>query len=356
MRFNWRGRGAQIGVNLRPLGKRTEIDGHPRIARGAARRALVAALSLSLLAGICPICRALSTAQTESHAQSPEAGSDIALVHVKELIREGKFSDADAALLPILRQHDDSATAHMLLGLVKYQEDRPAESLAEFTRAAQLSPPRASELVVVALDYVKLKDLANADRWMTMALDKAPTSVAAWRYLGGIKYSENRFSEAIGAYKRCIELQPEDVLAEDGLGRSYEGLSRNEDAAAAYRKALDWQSATGQKHEQPLLHLGSLLIRQGQAESAMPYLEAAENLAPGDAGVHQQLGEGYTKLNQVTKAQAELEKAIELSPNDSHLHWLIASVYRKLGLTEKADEESRKFSALVGSHSNDETP
>jgi tetratricopeptide (TPR) repeat protein len=284
------------------------------------------------------------------------AASDAQLANAKKLIAQGKLTETEAELRAYLAEHDDSAPAHTLLGLVKYQQDNPAESLAEFTRSAQLTKPRASELVVVGLDYVKLGDLANADKWMTVAVQMAPTSAGAWRYLGGIKYSENRFSEAIEAYQKCLQLQPQDVMSEDGIGRSYEGLTRDENAAAAYRTALGWQAQAAVKHAQPLLHLGALLNREGQAKEAIPYLEAAEALTPDDEDVHRQLGQGYTRLNQLGKAQAELEKAIALAPRDSHLHWLLASVFRKEGMTEDAERETRIFSELVGAHSNDKTP
>jgi tetratricopeptide (TPR) repeat protein len=299
----------------------------------------------------------------QSEALGPGATSagdadhaDSGLTNAKSMLRQGKPSEAEAILRDYLRGHEDSAKAHVLLGLATFEENRPADSLAEFTRAAHLSPPGASELVVVSLDYVKLKDLPDADRWMSAALEKAPKNVAAWRYMGGIKYSENRFSEAIEAYRKCLELQPEDVLAEDGVGRSYEGLGRDEDAEAALRMALDWQSHAVTKYAQPLLHLGSLLIRHGQTREALSYLEEAEALSPDDEDVHKQLGEGYARLNQLGKAQVELEKSIQLSPKDSHLHWLLASVYRREGQVENAERESQRFSELVGSHSNDKVP
>jgi Flp pilus assembly protein TadD len=120
--------------------------------------------------------------------------------------------------------------------------------------------------------------------------------------------------------------------------------------------ALDWQSHAVTKYAQPLLHLGSLLIRHGQTREALSYLEEAEALSPDDEDVHKQLGEGYARLNQLGKAQVELEKSIQLSPKDSHLHWLLASVYRREGQVENAERESQRFSELVGSHSNDKVP
>ena len=269
------------------------------------------------------------------------------------MIRRGEFARAAQALRAYLDEHADSATAHMLLGLVEYEQNRPADSLGEFTRAARLKSPRASELVIVGLDYVKLRDLANADKWMTVAVHKDPGSAGAWRYLGGIKYSENRFAGAIDAYRRCLQIVPRDVLSEDGIGRSMEGLGRDDEAEAAYRQAIAWQTGAAQKYAQPLLHLGILLTRKGQAAAGLEYLKHAEAIGPVDVELLQALGDAHMQLKQWSDAQAALERAIALAPRNSHLHWLLATVYRHEGKMEQAREQQHLFASLVGNHSND---
>lgn len=294
-------------------------------------------------------------AQTPASAcgDQDRAAADQQLSAIKLLVQGGRYPDAEAKLRDYIRSHETCAEAHVLLGLVKFNQDLPAESLAEFSLAARITPPGPAELVIVALDYLKLKDLLDADKWMTAALEKAPANAPAWRYLGGIKYAENRFAEAIAAYRRCLQLQPEDVLAQDGLGRSYEGLKQDEDALAAYRRALDMQSHARTKHAEPLLHLGTLLLHQAQADEAIPLLQSAEKIDAADPDVHQHLGEAYTQVKQFDKAETELQTAIELSPHEAHLHWLLASVYRKQGQTEKADKEARIFGKALSSDSSD---
>lgn len=252
-----------------------------------------------------------------------------------------------------LHSGQDGATARTLLGLIFYQEGRWADSLGEFTRAAKFRTPSPNELIVVGLDYVMLRDLENADKWMSIAAQRAPQNESAWQYLGGIKYSENRFDEAINAYEKCLTLHPRDVLVEDAIGRSLEGLSRDQDAVAAYRKALDWQAEARTKSPQPLLHLGALLSRLGQPQSALPLLLSADSIAPQNPDIHEQLGGVYKQLGQLPQAQAEVEQALTLSPGSSHLHWLMASIYRERGLNRQADREMKLYAALLGSHSSD---
>lgn len=314
---------------------------------------------------LCVACAAWNTSAAASQ-QNPQAAplesekssqilEDSQLTRIREMIRRHELAGAADALQSYLNQHPDSATAHMLLGLVEFEQNRPADSLGQFTHAAQLSPPRASELVIVALDYVKLKDLANADKWMTVAVQKDSQSAGAWRYLGGIKYSENRFAEAIEAYSRCLKIAPRDVPSEDGIGRSLEGLSRDAEAEVAYRQAIAWQANASRKYAQPLLHLGALLTRTGRAAAAVGYLQQAEAIDPQDVDLLQAEGEAYMQLKQWPEAQAALEKATAQSPDNSHLHWLLASVYRHRGMMQQARRQQEWFASLVGNHSNDKT-
>lgn len=289
----------------------------------------------------------------QSSGKDDSAMNQSGLERARVLIRQGDARGAEESVRRYLETGNDSGSARSLLGLVLYQEGRWAESLAEFTRAAKFRTPTPSELIVVGLDYVELKDLANADRWMTLATRREPQNEAAWQYLGGIKYSENRFAEAIDAYDKSLTLHPRDVLVEDAIGRCFEGLSRDEDALAAYRKSLDWQAETARKSPQPLLHLGALLARSGKPQSALPLLRSAEALAPEDAQIHEQLGTAYKQLGQLKDAQSEIEKSLSLSPGSSHLHWLLASIYRKEGLIDKANREMSEYSTLLGNHSSD---
>lgn len=275
------------------------------------------------------------------------------LASVRLLVREGKTHEAEEEIRDYLKRGIDGGEIRNLLGLILYQEGRPGESLAEFTRGARFKTPEPSELIVVALDYVLLRDLANADKWLSVAVQRQPEDVAAWRYLGGIKYSENRFAEAIDSYGKCLKMHPHDVLVEDGIGRSLEGLARDEDAAAAYRIAMEWQADARVKHLEPMLHLGSLLVRKGQLREALPLLQSAEALAPADAEVHERLGNLWMQLGEPAKAQSQVEVALKLAPDNSHLHWLLASIYRKEGLTDQSNGELKKYSALLGAHSSD---
>ena len=47
----------------------------------------------------------------------------------------------------------------------------------------------------------------------------------------------------MGVFRECLELDAKNVYAENGMGSAYERMSRLDEAAAAYRNIIAWQSA-----------------------------------------------------------------------------------------------------------------
>ena len=284
-------------------------------------------------------------------AQAPHSSPDTPLAEARTLADLGKWSEAEQVIRRYLETRNNSADAHYLLGFILFKKEDPKASLAEYTEGAKYRRPSATDLEVVARDYVLLKDYPDADKWFTKAVEWNPKDSLGWYYLGRTKYNENRFAEAIAAFQQCLKLNPKDVKAEDNLGLSYEGLNRSEEALAAYRNAIAWQANSHVKNAGPFLNLGSLLADGDRIDEGLSNLLEAARLDPRDYRVHRQLGKAYTRLNQLDKARSELETAVELAPQNAPVHFMLAQVYRRQGLMDKAKMENDRYTALVGSKS-----
>ena len=291
------------------------------------------------------------------------------LGRARMLADQGKVEEAGRIARQYLSQKPDSAEGHYLLGLIlfkenqlgpvvtdaydappasvaKYRSEKAKESLAEYTEGAKLATPSAFDLKIVGLNYVLLGDLSGADKWLTRSLAWNPGDADGWYYLGRAKYGENRFEEAVEAFKRSLELEPQNVKARDNLGLAYAGLNRAEDAMAAFHSAIQMQEMLEKKDVGPFVNLGSLLLDQNRASDALPHLVEAVAIAPEQSKCHELLGKAYSLLNRLPEAQMELEKAVALAPQSAHLHFMLGQIYRKRGLTEKAKNEFEKMSRL----------
>lgn len=284
---------------------------------------------------------------------SPANGSSVAvpqldpvLVNAKSLFEKGSILDADRLTRTYLESHPASADGHFLLGLILFKEVKAKDSLAEYTAGAKYRNPSAYDLEVVGLNYILLNDYMDADKWLSKSVQMDSRNWESWYYLGRTKYNENRFEEAVNAFRQALKLSPENVKAEDNLGLSYEGLGRREEAEKAYRDAIRWQSQLLQQNPGPYLDLGILLVEQNRPQDAIPYLQQAVQISPKDPKAHERLGRAYERLDRLSEAQAELEKAVEASPNDGALHYVLGQIYRRQGIKDKAQAEFEKSTEL----------
>jgi len=295
------------------------------------------------------------------HAQFPEAtraqttATTATLEEARTLIGGGQFKPAAAALRRSLQTDPHSSMAHTLLAYCLLRLDDPKGSLAEYTLAAAIEPPRAMDLQNVAKDYVLLNDFADADHWMTLATRVDGRDAEAWYGLGRIRYSLQRFQEATDCFLRALQLAPRSVKAENNLGLAYEGLNRTEDAVAAYRQAIAWQQSDEHPSEQPLLNLSIILVHQGKLQEAQDLLTKAVAVAPRDFHIREQLGHLFLQRGQLPQAQQQFEQAIALKPDNPSLHFMLGRVFHQEGQEERAKSEFARSAALSGYHSTPES-
>jgi len=261
------------------------------------------------------------------------------LSQARASLDHGQYADADKQLRDYLADHPSDVEAQYLLAFALFRENKPADSLKEYTQAARQRPPRAAELKTVALDYVLLNDYADAEHWIRYALSLDATDAEAWYEAGRIEYTLNYFRPALESFERSLQLDPASAKAENNLGLTLEALNRVDDSIAAYRKALAMQAGSSHPSEQPMLNLATVLIDRNQFDEALPLLQQAGQIAPNDWKILAQLGRLYAAKGDLTAARDVLERAVRIEPEKASLHFQLGQVYKKSGAAEKAQTE-----------------
>jgi tetratricopeptide (TPR) repeat protein len=311
----------------------------------------------------------------EGFSQDPavtRSSPDPELQKAKALVDKAEFDAAETLTRQFIDQHPNAAEGHFLLGLIFFRQvqsqarsagsylapgDVPAHlvssseskiraSLSEFTEGAKFGLPSAHDLKIVSLNYILLGDYTSADKWLSLCLQWDPGDGEGWYYLGRTKYNENRFEEALQAFRKSLDLRPHNVLAGDGLGLSYAGLNRPAEAITSFESAIAWQENAAVKSPEPLIDLGDFLNQQGRFDEALSALQQAVAIAPKNIRVHETLGKTFLNLNRLNEAQREIEAAITLDANRAALHYLLGQIFRKQGKLEKAKAEMTKFQEL----------
>ncbi len=120
-----------------------------------------------------------------------------------------------------------------------------------------------------------------------------------WYDLGLAYAGANHHAEAIAAFRKQIELDPNHKHANGDLAMELQQTGKIDEAIAAYRKQLETTPYEKAAHK----NLGLLLAQLGRDADARTELEAAAAIPPDDPETKMALAQVYGRLGEKTQAQ-----------------------------------------------------
>ena len=162
-----------------------------------------------------------------------------------------------------------------------------------------------AELHRAGVKALQSKDYRGAVDLLKRAVDGDADVKDGWYDLGLAYAGANNHAEAIAAFRKQVELNPNHKSANGELAQELDQTGKTDDAIAAYRKQLEIAPYEKGTHK----NLGLLLARVGRDADARTELEAAAAIPPDDPETKLALAQVYTKLGETAKAQ-ELMKGL----------------------------------------------
>ncbi len=188
----------------------------------------------------------------------------------------------------------------------------------------------------------------------------------------------NRFGEAIPAWRKALDLDSDDDRAHFNLGFSLSETGDLRGAIAEYRKSSELnpkqsvtfadlalaQAQTGDlsgavdnyrkaaaldsTNSALQADLGTALFENGQHAEAIEHLETSVALAPESAEAHDKLGFILAKEGRAEEARVHLEKAVELKPDSAEYRFNLGYVLARGGNAVAAIPHLEKAVQLTG--------
>ena len=140
----------------------------------------------------------------------------------------------------------------------------------------ELSPAEQYFLMGSLLDDGTPERVEEAVKAYRRALEDDPDLVAAIINLANIRYSRDELAEAQALYERAIVLDPSYFEAHFNLGNIHHDHTRYGDAEASYREALALNNSYADAH----FYLAVTLEKMGRSVDARAHWRAYERLAP----------------------------------------------------------------------------
>jgi tetratricopeptide (TPR) repeat protein len=185
---------------------------------------------------------------------------------------------------------------------------------------------------------LKAGEFGLARERLKIVSKKLPFAAEVFDSLGTASQGCQRTGDAIAAFRRAIELDPEFTLAHVNLGVVLATNGRVDEAIAEYHLALKSDPSCAMAH----YNLGVAFRDRGQLDEAIGQFRAALESDPELAKANSDLGTIFQKQGKLDEAIALLQKALQVNPNLAMAHNNLASCLRSRGQRQEAIVEFQK--------------
>lgn len=241
------------------------------------------------------------------------------------------YERARELLETAVRQQPQNVDALYSLAYVQSTLKQPEAALRLLAQATRLAPQRADVVRLIAVTTGELSaDEDSAAAW-DRYLGLVPKDDTARRERGFARTHIRQFETGIADLEWYIGRHPEDPIGhyQLGLAQSNSDPTKGiESLSKALTLKPDFVAARAAR--------GALLYVQGNAEAAIPDLEAAAAGEPSNGLILDRLGQAYRALDRLGDAVRILRRAAELAPGESTVVLHLASALAEDG----KDEES----------------
>ena len=246
--------------------------------------------------------------------------------------RDAALADLEAARAAGLGG-EDAAYAEALVAVLEKQADAK-ERCELFLRQA-----RRKELGHWLIGmHLLARDAKAAESSFSEAIRWRRKWDRAWTLRGTARATQGRAVEAVGDYRRAIELNPRQVVARVALGYLLQLARDSKGAQALYEEALAIAPGFAQAH----LNLGNIHAERGEAARAIELYEKTLRLDPGEVRAVLNLAQVRQNLGDPQESIRQCDAALALDPTSGRAYAQRGQSKRLLGDRDGAREDFRK--------------
>lgn len=223
-----------------------------------------------------------------------------------------------------------------------YQEHNYEKAVSVFQEIVKITPRNAEAWRCLGAANAGLGRRDEAIAAYQKAIDINPDSET---YVAvGLQYdAAGRVEEELEAFKRGIRANPGNVDAYDYLAHTYNRLGRYDEALKLARQAISIRP----DDSEALLVLGASLAATGQYEAGLEAVQRAIKLSPNNPNAYSILGSIDQALERYHEAVDALKRAVQLEPTDAETYYRLGVAYETLSVHDGGDAARDEATAAL---------
>jgi tetratricopeptide (TPR) repeat protein len=249
----------------------------------------------------------------------------------QKLVQKGQLGEAETIAWDVLTRHPDDAEALNMLGSIRLQQKRFAESETLLNRAIALSPKLLSAHINLAHVF---RAQNETDKEITALLDAshlAPKDPQVNCDLAAAYLKRSDYHEALESLQKISVANPPDtkfVL----LAETYLGLGRIEDV----RSLAPTIMARGVKNPKLPVQFAEVLLDFDLTNQALEILETAQKQQHPSAELFLALGRAHERRGEFNLAERDFRQALRLDSRSVDTLQALAGVLSRQGQWQKS--------------------
>ncbi|WKZ47008.1 MAG: tetratricopeptide repeat protein [Anaerolineales bacterium] len=272
----------------------------------------------------------MGTMSVENKAMFSYLDKETRVQVIKQLIKEeilGKEVDIDLVFWSkiadsVAKKAKDIPRDMRLLGEWYERAQQYTQAENAYKRAIELDTSDPAVQLKLANIYILLNQQESAIPFLIKSAELKPRA-APYLVLAKIYEKKGSNQEALDAYQKAIELEPNNADAINSLASYYDNQGNMSDAITTFTRAISLEPKRGYLYR----NRADQYIKSNQLENAQSDLEIAQQLEPNASFLYLRFAEFYICKREFDKVEENALKALEIDNEFTNARLLLALAY-----------------------------
>ena len=248
-------------------------------------------------------------------------------LEARQAMNSDDLAEAERLLHEVLAEDPDIVDAYHTLGELYFEQGRLEEAVEAYSASIPLKPDDPYAYIFATDALVGLRRLEDAEKTVRDGLELVGENAQLYFLLGDVLRRQGDLDEAIAAFLRCLEINPDGSSSHGGLAQAYFHLDRLDDAERYARAALELNDQLMGVHAV----LAEIHDRRGEPEAAVrEYLQEIE-VVPEDVAAQFNLAMVYRKMGREDDEHRQLQRVLELDADFAQGNLFMARLMLRRG-------------------------
>jgi tetratricopeptide (TPR) repeat protein len=237
-----------------------------------------------------------------------------------------------------------SADTLILLGGIAEKLEQPKQAIALYEKVPADSPMRRISELQLGLTLAQTGDVDKAREHLKNLIASDPSDLRSYLAYGSVLSDAKDYKAMAENYDKAVEVigpipRPADWTIFFQQAIAYERLKEWDKAEPAFRKSLELNP----EQPQVLNYLGySFVDMNRNLDEGMAMIKKAVDARPDDGYIVDSLGWAHYRLGQFDEAVTELERAVQLRAGDAAINDHLGDAYWRVGRKLEANYQWKR--------------